>query len=72
MTLELRKFTQGVKGYLTGEVGSWEIWYEMDDGSWDLYEDNVWTFCDKESRYEQFKLAQAAFETIEELLLRTA
>jgi hypothetical protein len=65
MTLELRKFTQGVKGYLTGEVGSWEIWYEMDDGSWDLYEDNVWTFCDVESRYDQFKLAKAALEEIE-------
>jgi|GEM_PF-4932923 len=72
MNLELRKFTQGVKGYLTGEVGSWEIWYELEDGSWDLYEDNVWNFCDKESRYSQFKLAQTAFETIEELLFRTA
>ena len=72
MKLELRKFTQGVHGYLTGEVGSWEIWYEMEDESWDLYEDNVWNFCDKESRYEQFKLAKAAFEKLEESQLKAA
>lgn len=72
MTLELRKFTQGVKGYLTGEVGSWEIWHQLEDESWDLYEDNVWNFCDKESRYGQFKLAQAALEKLEEAQLKAA
>jgi hypothetical protein len=66
MNYELRRCFQCAKGYLTGEVGTWEIWYEMEDGSWDLYADNVWSFCDIESRYDQFKLAQQALENLEE------
>jgi len=62
--LELRKFTQGIKGYLDGTVGTWEIWEELEDGSWDLYKDNVWSFCDKESRYSQFLLANSTFEQL--------
>ena len=68
MNLELRKFTQGIKGYLEGTLGTWEIWYELEDGSWDLYEDNVWSFCDKESRYDQYLLAKAELELLERKL----
>lgn len=62
--LELRKFTQGIKGYLDGTVGTWEIWEELEDGSWNLYENNVWSFCDKESLYSQFLLAKSTFEQL--------
>ncbi len=61
MNLELRKYFSNT--FRT--EGTWEIWCELEDGSWDLHGDNVWSFCDEESRDSQYVLAKTELETLE-------